>query len=73
MYGVLSCGFINSHINTCLEKHIMMDPKKGSRYDGWMVFKIIPLLQIKNAKRLRLKSQFSEIFGLQLKKMMLKK
>ena len=46
----------------------MMDPWKGRRSNGCMVFKMIPLLQIKEAKKIRLKSQFSEIFSLQLKK-----
>ena len=66
--GVLSWGFIHSHINTCLRKHIMIDPWKEIRSNRCMVFKMIPLLQIKKAKMIRLKSQFSEIFSLQLKK-----
>ena len=36
--------------------------------EAGMVFKMSPLLQIKESKRIRLKSQFSEIFSLQLKK-----
>ena len=46
----------------------MMDKWKGSRSDRCMVFKMIPLLQLNEAKMLKLKHQFSEIFSLQLKK-----
>ena len=65
---VLSWGLIHSNINTCLGKHIMMEPWKGRRSDGCMVFKIISFLQIKKVERIKLKSHFFEIFSLQLKK-----
>ena len=56
---VLSWGSIHPYTNICLRKLTMIDPQKGSRFEGCMEFKIIPCYKLKD-KRLIVKSQNSK-------------